>query len=181
MADRNRYLSWPEGLALLAVMFCGALFGFFVAWDVSTIHGLDRTPPEVAIAAMQAMNDSVHNFAFALVYFGTPLVLAVAALMLWQAGAHRRGAAWAMTLALLALLAGVIWLTSAVNVPMNRALAEAGLPGDPQARVALWASYSPRWQLANHLRSFASGLALLLAALALRAAARGGGGNWSEG
>lgn len=158
-------------LTLLAVLFCGALFGFFLAWDVSTIHGLDRITSGIAIQAMQAMNASVRNPGFAVIYFGTPVVLLLALGALWWRGS--RGAAALMAAAFALVAGGVLLLTAVVNVPMNQALAAAGLPADPQAQAALWAGYSPRWQNANHIRSLASGFALLLAALALHSAARG--------
>lgn len=42
-------------LALLSLLFSGAMFGFFFAWVCSTLWGLDAADPNVAIAAMQAM------------------------------------------------------------------------------------------------------------------------------
>ncbi len=66
-------------LALVSLIFTGAIFGFFYAWVCSTMWGLDAADPRVAIAAMQAMNASVRNAVFAPAFFGTPVVLAAAA------------------------------------------------------------------------------------------------------
>lgn len=143
--------------ALLSVLFSGAIFGFFYAWVCSTMWGLDAADPQVAIAAMQAMNASVRNAVFAPAFFGTPVVLAVTALVL----RNRSGSA-----ALAFLMAGVIYaiggigVTMAVNVPMNEALAQVD-PGVDSARV--WAAYSGPWQFWNQLRMAVSGVALLLA------------------
>ncbi len=49
------------GTGLLAIVFAGAIFGFFYAWVCSTMWGLDATDPRIAIAAMEAMNASVRN------------------------------------------------------------------------------------------------------------------------
>ena len=46
---------------LISVGFSGACFGFFFAWQSSTLRGLDMTDPATAIEAMQAMNASVRN------------------------------------------------------------------------------------------------------------------------
>ena len=50
-----------------------------------------------------------------------------------------------------------------VNVPMNRALAGVAIPDDVEAARAIWADYSPRWQMFNIIRTLASGAALLMA------------------
>lgn len=146
--------------ALLAVLFTGAIFGFFFAWVCSTMWGLDAAPPQVAIAAMQAMNASVRNAVFAPAFFGTPVVLLIAGVANWTI----RPAAYAFLTAALVYLLGGLVLTMLVNVPMNEALAQVSVPDDPQQAAAIWADYSPRWQVWNQIRAVASGVALLLAA-----------------
>ncbi|MFV0302294.1 MAG: DUF1772 domain-containing protein [Paracoccus sp. (in: a-proteobacteria)] len=147
--------------ALLSVLFSGAIFGFFYAWTCSTMWGLDAADPAVAIAAMQAMNASVRNAVFAPAFFGTPLVLLVTAVVAWK---RARGAGLAFLAAALVYTAGGLILTMAVNVPMNEALAAVAIPADPAEAAAIWADYSPRWQVWNQIRTVASGLALLLSA-----------------
>ncbi|WP_299904859.1 anthrone oxygenase family protein [uncultured Paracoccus sp.] len=122
--------------------------------------GLDAADPQVAIAAMQAMNASVRNAVFAPAFFGMPLVLLVTAL------ANRRtsgAAALAFAVAAVVYTLGGLVLTLAVNVPMNEALAQVIIPEDRAEAAAIWAGYSPRWQLWNQIRTVASGVALLLA------------------
>lgn len=74
------------GLSVASIVFCGAIFGFFYAWVCSTMWGLDQADPRVAIAAMQAMNASVRNWAFFPAFFLTPVVLVVTALAARAAG-----------------------------------------------------------------------------------------------
>ncbi len=74
-----------QSTGLLALLFSGAIFGFFYAWVCSTMWGLDATDPRTAIEAMQAMNGSVRNVVFAPAFFGTPFVMALAALVAWKA------------------------------------------------------------------------------------------------
>ena len=73
-------------LAILSLLFSGAMFGFFFAWVCSTMWGLDAADPNVAIAAMQAMNASVRNWVFAPAFFGTPVLLMFTALAAVRAG-----------------------------------------------------------------------------------------------
>lgn len=157
-------------VALIATLLSGAIFGFFYAWVCSTMWGLDEADPRTAIAAMQAMNASVRNFAFAPAFFGTPLALGLAALAIWRSA--ERGA---LAFALAALVYGVLGmgLTMVVNVPMNEALALVAIPEDIDAAREIWLDYSPRWQVWNLTRTITSGAALLLALIGLVQYARG--------
>ena len=150
-------------LAVLALLHSGAMFGFFYAWVCSTMWGLDVADPNVAIAAMQAMNASVRNPVFALGYFGTPLVLAAAGLAAWK-GEERSAAILFGSGSLLHVL-GVMVPTSMVNVPLNETLAavEAPLAGPRAEQV--WLSYSVPWQFWNTIRAAVAGAGLLLVAI----------------
>ena len=150
-------------LPLISVGFSGACFGFFFAWQSSTLRGLDMIDPATAIKAMQAMNASVRNPLFGTVYFGTPLVLTLAVVVM--AVLRARVAAAVLGLALVLHMAGVFGVTAALNVPMNRELAEV----DAQAPGAdtIWQAYSTRWQSANLVRMIAAGGCLMLVAATL--------------
>lgn len=153
------------GTGVVATGFSAAIFGFFYAWVCSTMWGLDAADPKIAIAAMQAMNASVRNAAFAPAFFGTPIVLALASGLSLASGCRR--AALAFLAAAIVYALGGMMLTFWVNVPMNRALAGLAVPEDPVAAVSLWKDYSASWQVWNQTRTLFSGLALLLAAAAL--------------
>lgn len=151
--------------ALLSLLFSGAIFGFFYAWVCSTMWGLDQAAPQVAIAAMQAMNASVRNIVFAPAFFGTPFVLLATAGLAWW-GAQRPAALCFAAAAAVYFAFGLL-LTMTVNVPMNEALAEVVLPLEPEKATEIWQSYSTRWQFWNQMRTIASGVTLLLAGLAV--------------
>lgn len=150
-------------LAVVSILFCGAIFGFFYAWVCSTMWGLDSADPRVAIAAMQAMNGSVRNAVFFPAFFLTPVVLAVTAAMFFLRGC-KAPAGWFVAAALVYLVFG-LFLTMSVNVPMNEALAVVAVPGDIEAARTIWQDYSGRWQFWNQVRTAASGLSLTLAAM----------------
>lgn len=144
-------------LALTSLTLSALIFGFFYAWTVSTMWGLDAADPRVAIAAMQAMNASVRNAAFTPAFFGTAPAFLLTALVVWP---NRRAAG-------LFLAAGLIYgiaamgLTMAINVPMNAALAATAVPTDTAKAGAIWQAYSQPWQIWNQIRTATLGLAFL--------------------
>lgn len=160
------------GLSVASVVLCGAIFGFFYAWVCSTMWGLDRADPRVAIAAMQAMNASVRNAVFFPAFFLTPVVLGLTAAAARFSG-HRAPALWFAAAAAVYLVFGLL-LTMAVNVPMNEALATVAVPDDIEAAGAIWRDYSERWQFWNQARTVASGMALALTALGVAGFSRKG-------
>ena len=153
------------GAGVAAVLFGGAIFGFFYAWVCSTMWGLDGADPRVAIAAMQAMNDSVRNAVFFPAFFLTPLVMAGSA-ALYLRDRRRRSAVLMATAAAVYFFGGLV-LTMTVNVPMNEALAGVTVPADIAEAGRIWTEYSERWQGFNQLRTLASGVSLLLATSAV--------------
>ncbi|WP_346658043.1 anthrone oxygenase family protein [Bradyrhizobium sp. 157] len=152
-------------LSIASIVFCGAIFGFFYAWVCSTMWGLDQADPRVAIAAMKAMNASVRNAVFFPAFFLTPVVLVLTAAAMRFAG-QSLAAFWYLAAAAVYMVFGV-FLTMAVNVPMNEALAVTPIPADIEAAREVWESYSGRWQFWNQVRAIASGIALIFAAFGL--------------
>ncbi len=152
-------------LLLMVLLFVGVMFGFFFAWLTSTMWGLDTAEPDVAIQAMQAMNASVRNPIFGAAFFGTPIVLAVATISSLLTGRKQQGLFLLGSLIIFA--GGVTAMTVMVNVPLNNSLADMAVPESREVASALWADYSSRWQDGNLARTIASGVALLLAGLAV--------------
>lgn len=152
-------------LAVLSLLFSGAIFGFFFAWVCSTMWGLDAADPNTAIAAMQAMNASVRNAAFAPAFFGTPIILFVTALVAWRSRESR--AALLLGAGGLLYLLGALILTVLVNSPMNETLALVETPMEVSRAREVWQDYSDPWQRWNTVRTIVSCGTLLLAGLAI--------------
>ena len=152
-------------LALGALLLFGAIAGFFYAYSVSVMRGLDAAGPLAAVAAMQGINATVRNAAFAPAFFGAPLAAAAAALAAFAAGTPRAGLLLAA--AALFYLSGAMVPTFLVHVPMNDALAAAGTPADAAAAATLWSGYAPRWTAWNGARAAVSLASLALVGLAL--------------
>ena len=150
-----------KALALLSLIFAGAMFGFFFAWVCSTMWGLDAADANVAIAAMQAMNASVRNWVFAPAFFGTPVLLMFTALAALKGRQLRTAICFA--LAGLLYVLGAMLPTMTVNVPLNEALALVETPLDPAGAQEAWRSYSDTWQFWNTVRAVVAGFVLALA------------------
>jgi uncharacterized membrane protein len=164
-ASGHRTRTAALAAAVAAIVFGGAIFGFFYAWVCSTMWGLDDTDPRVAIAAMQAMNASVRNAVFFPAFFLTPAVMMLAALLALRS--RRRQPAALLGAAALVYLVGGLLLTMAVNVPMNEDLAAVSVLGSAEEARRVWTDYSGRWQFYNQIRTLASGVSLVLAAVGL--------------
>jgi uncharacterized membrane protein len=152
-------------LAASALLLTGAIFGFFYAYSVSVMWGLDAAAPRSAIDAMQGINRVIRNAAFAPAFFGTPLVLAASAVLAF-ATTSRRAAFW-FSMAAVAYFAGALLPTFLVNVPMNDGLAVQTVPAATDEAAKVWHTYSTRWIVWNHIRTATSGVALLFAGSAL--------------
>ncbi|HRK19310.1 MAG TPA: DUF1772 domain-containing protein [Hyphomicrobiaceae bacterium] len=148
-----------------SIVFAASMFGFFFAWSVSTLWGLDQAPPYVAIQAMQDMNASVRNVCFGAAFFGTPLVLAATTALFAVSG--ERATAAMVGLAALVYLGGVFIVTVTVNVPLNEQLARTIIPAAVERAAEIWIAYSAPWQRANAIRTLAGGVTVLLLAAAL--------------
>lgn len=151
--------------SLTSLLLSGAIFGFFYAWICSTMWGLDAIDPRISIAAMQAMNTSVRNAVFAPAFFATPFVLILTGVIAWVMTLRRAAVFFAA--AGFVYLIGGMFLTMAVNVPMNQALGRVTVPTDLTTAQQIWDAYSPKWQSYNILRTIMSGVALLLTGIAI--------------
>lgn len=141
---------------LASLILSGAIGGFFYAYSVSVMIGLDASPPAAAIEVMQWINATVRNPVFFTTFFVTPGLCLLAALLAFLAGA--RTAALFVALAAAVYLLGAFLPTATVNVPMNRALATVS--GDVAEAEALWTAYSERWIWWNTLRTVFSLISL---------------------
>lgn len=169
MFERSGSRTFYWLVVAVAVLLTAAMFGFFYAWVCSTMWGLGNADPRVAIAAMQAMNESVRNAAFFPAFFLTPVALAMAALLSRRQGLHA-SSRWFFAASAVYLFGGLL-LTMAVNVPMNEDLAALAVPQDLADAEQIWRDYSGTWQVWNAVRMTASGAALLLALGGVRSAA----------
>ena len=162
----SAWVQVDRALRLLGTLWVGIMAGFFFAFSAVVMPGLDVADPNAALDAMQSINDVVVNPAFALFFFGAPM-LCLAAIARALVRCDRLSIL--ELVAAVVYLAGVFGVTVAFNVPLNDELAtlDPTVPANAPAMTA----YIAEWTLWNHVRTV-SGLiafALFAASLLVRA------------
>lgn len=150
-------------LLIVATLGSGMVAGLLFVFSNVIMSVLAKQVPESGMATMQAINVTILNPAFMLLFMGTLLVSAV---HLMFAFTH-----WQEPFALVLVLAAVVYalgvfgVTAAFNVPLNDALVSADAANP--ALVQLWREYLQTWTRWNHVRTIAAVVATILYALAL--------------
>ena len=161
-----------HSLCLAALLSIAAAFGFFYAWSVSAMWGLDVVSPAAAIEAMNGVNGVVQNGAFALSFFGAPVLLLVATIAGVVAGDRRAAVRLGMAFGVCLLSVHVVTFT--YHIPLNQNLMAVD-PAQVGADAGeIWAAYSSEWKGWNWVRTLGAGLSVLLVGLALATMGRRG-------
>jgi uncharacterized membrane protein len=148
----NSLLASPIKLSLFLInlLFFGLMAGFFYAYSISVMWGLDLQKPEIAISAMQGINISVRNGFFIITYLSPPLIALVLSFISWRSG--NLLSALLLFAATLIYSLGVLLPTTSINVQLNNTLAEIE-PAQFKGNIEhTWQVYSERWQLWNTIR-----------------------------
>lgn len=151
--------AWAEvdaGVRFLALLWVGVMAGFFFAFSVLVMPGLDRVDAATGVAAMQAINAAVDGVAFGVAFGGAP-VLCLAVIL---SATLRRSGRWLAGVGALVYLVGVFGVTVAFNVQLNDEL-DLVAPTSPAAPAAM-ADYLVEWTRWNHVRTVAGVLAYAL-------------------
>lgn len=147
----------------VATVLAGLFAGFFLTYSASVQLGLARVDDLTYVRTFQAINATIRNPAFAVMFFGCVPSIAVAAAL------HRRtDRRTAFTLAAGAVLCtAVVVITFSFNVPLNDELATWVEPTADQARVARadFETVWNRWNLARTILSVAGAIAVATAAV----------------
>ena len=151
-------------ISVTSLISLGLISGFFYTYLCSVIFGLNAITPLAAIEAMQGINNTIRNPYFAVIFFGTALLLPIAALTQWLAQ-NKRATIWLFVAAFI-YVAGAIVPTFTINVPMNDALGFLQL-SDITSPQETWTNYSDRWYIWNAVRTVFSTLALAIGLMAV--------------
>lgn len=141
-----------------ALLTTGLMAGIYVTFSIAVMPGLARTDDQVYVTAMRAMNVSILNGWFAII-FGGPIVLGLAAALTHLGADHRTTLAWLAAAVILYLVSVVV--TGALSIPLNDDLASAS--SVTEAREA----FHDAWVRWNVLRCVAAvgGFAALVGAV----------------
>lgn len=139
-----------SGSAVVATLTTGLAAGFFYTYEASVTRALAEVDDRTYVQSFQAINETIQNPAFGLVFFGSIPILLVAAGLQWSAAATTRRAMLALAPAL--YLVGVI-ITATGNVPLNDELAmvDSATPTVAAAR----ADFEDDWNRLNLTRGLA--------------------------
>lgn len=152
----------PRRIALTtAATLAGLSAGFFFTYQISVTRGLAIVDDETYVQTFQAINDTVRNAPFGIVFFGT-----VPALALATAATRRASRTVRFSLAAsLALAIATVVITFVGNVPLNEQLGEVtDLSG--AAATAARASFESDWNRLNLARTLTSFGAAVFAVVA---------------
>ena len=146
-----------------AIVLTGLSAGFFYAWMVSVIPGTRRVVDITYLETMQSINRAILNPAFFLVFFGSPLALAISTIQQYGSGQ----AFWLLLAATLVYLLGTFAVTAFGNVPLNDALDVLDLAEMAKDKIAAFRqSYEQRWNRLHLIRTVFAVLSFALALLA---------------
>ena len=158
-------------LCLVPLVLFGAIGGFFYAYSVSVMQGLNNLSDSAAIHAMQELNRGTRNGVFLITFLFTPILTVICAAILYWRGNRLTGLL--MLAASGAYFAGSFLPTVSINVPMNHEI-EALSPGALTALEAatVWAEYSGNWTYWNTIRAITALIALAFTGAAMYALSR---------
>jgi uncharacterized membrane protein len=158
---------WVFAGCCLGTLGAGLAAGIFFAFSSFVMSALGSVSPRAGIAVMNAINVTVINAGFMLVFLGSGALSIALGLASFRWWGTLDGAL--LLAASLVYLLGCLGVTFARNVPLNDALAAVGT--DPETS-GLWARYLVEWTRWNHLRTVSclGAAALFLAVLVRRAA-----------
>ena len=150
---------------VLATILAGLSAGFFFTFQISVTRGLAIVGDTTYLTTFQAINDTIRNPWFAVVFFGTIPAIAAAQLV------NRRAPGTTRLLIGVALVLAVtvVAVTFAGSVPLNRELADHTTATATQARL----DFEDTWNQLNLIRTLAGiGAFAALAAATLRVPGR---------
>jgi uncharacterized membrane protein len=150
-----------EAALVAATVGNGLLAGAFFAFSLGVAPGLRRVDDLSYVTVFRAINRSIVNGLFILVFLGAPIAT-VAVTALHLVAARRESPAWLVAGLVLCLFSFAV--TVLVNVPLNNRLGTAPI-GGAQVRKAR-DHFEMRWNRWNHVRTATSTAALIVLALA---------------
>lgn len=152
------------------IVLLGLAAGFFFTYQISVIRGLAIVDDTVYVEAFQAINATIRNVWFGIVFFGSiPMLIATLALH-WTSRPSVRG----LVISALVLYVATFAITAIANVALNNDLAlvtDRSAASAAAARSQFEASWN-RWNLLRTLTCVASFAALVLAGRLTRRSAQ---------
>jgi uncharacterized membrane protein len=162
-ADGRRHES--SGLILgAATVTTGLSAGVWYAYACSVMPGLARSSDHSYVEVMQNINEVIQNPVFFASFLGAPILTGIATFLQRRRG-ERDMTRWTAAAFVLSIITIVV--TSALNVPLNNRLADAGNPDHIDNLAHVRSQFDRPWVAGNIARLIASTAALACVARAL--------------
>lgn len=160
--DRSPTTWAPSAFLAISTVLTGLFAGFFFTYSASVVLGLGQVDDLTYVRTFQAINDTIRNPAFAVVFFGSVPVTAIAIAL------HRtRRIVRHLATAGLLLTLTVMAITFAGSVPLNNELATY-TELDAVSAATARGDFESTWNLLNLARTvLATGAAVALAAASI--------------
>lgn len=139
-------------LLWIAALGSGLMTGVYFAFSGFIMKAFSKIETSHAIAAMNAINETVLRSSFLLLFFGSSIISVLLVIVAIND--------WGESRAILALSAGLVYFfgmficTIAFNVPLNNSLAKIEYGSGNAQQV--WLHYLSNWTSWNHLRTVSS-------------------------
>lgn len=147
-----------------AVTLTGLSAGLFYAWSVSVIPGTQKLTDTTYLETMQSINRAILNPAFYLIFFGSVILLGVAAITYYQ----NRPTFWFVLLAGVVYLVGTFGVTAFGNVPLNDQLDVLDLTELYPAKLQQFrAYYETKWNRLHTIRTVFAVASFMLSVVAV--------------
>ncbi len=145
-----------------AITLTGLSAGLFYAWAVSVIPGILKVNDITYLQTMQAINRAILNPAFYLVFFGSLVLLALATICQYRAGATF----WIILVAAVLYLMGTFGVTAFGNVPLNDQLDVLDLTELSTTKLKVFRKhYETKWNRLHMIRTVFSVASFMTALL----------------
>lgn len=150
---------------LIATLLLGLGAGFFFTYQASVTPALTEVDDDSYVLTFQAINSTIQNPAFGMVFFGS---IAATGLLVVQSWMARSGTQRLLVGAALGFYAICVVITATGNVPLNDELEAVGAVTGVEAKAAREA-FESQWNRLNLWRTLTStsGFACLTAACLL--------------
>ena len=148
----------PQRLVVaIATLLVGLSAGFFFTYEASVTLALGEVGDVTYVETFQAVNETVRNPAFGIVFFGSIPAIVLAIVLTWTDASPRRRAL--LIVALASYLVGIV-VTGTGNVPLNDQLAAStSLTAEIAAQARR--EFEADWNRLNLLRSLAIGVSFV--------------------
>ena len=148
-------------ILIIATFTTGIMAGIFFAWSNAVTAGLARLTDMEYLRAFQSMNRTILNPIFFLTFFGPAILLPISSYQHFKIMATTPF--WMLLAASMAYLIGVIIVTFAGNIPLNKILDESVLGEFSSSETKfLRENFENKWNSLNWIRTYSASAAFLL-------------------